>query len=85
MDFLGLVNSPPEKGIKPIPEEPPVPLSHWIDLHAIEEFINRVPEVAPDPPSFFLELHPLSTSVPEISPSPEKLSLELQSSEADAE
>lgn len=51
------------------PEEPPVPLSHCIDLRPIKDCGGLLPDVAPEPTSMFLELHPLEySSASEVPP-----------------
>lgn len=45
----------------PVPENPPSPLSHWIELCPIESDPHSVPEVAPEPISLSVDLHLLNT------------------------
>lgn len=54
-----------------IPEEPPSPISYWIDLHPLDDCIKDVPEISPEPLCLRLDLHPLddANSTPEVSPS----------------
>lgn len=48
-----------------------MPLSHWIDLCAIEEYEGPVPDIAPETTSTFLDLFALvDSSIPDILPSP---------------
>lgn len=75
-----------EPGI--IPDEPPSPRSHWIDLHSIEgtgaDYLGheneRIPEEPPAPSSYWIDLRPIEDSgilVPEVAPDPTSMFLEV--------
>ncbi|KZP14151.1 hypothetical protein FIBSPDRAFT_896780 [Athelia psychrophila] len=71
--------SPQRRGS--IPEMPPSPPSHWIELHPIDNYEQRVPEVAPEPTSLYVDLHPLEDdeySIPEAPPEPRSMWIELR-------
>ena len=47
-----------ERRTQHVPEVPPVPISHWIDLFPVVHNKGSIPEVTPEPALLFLELHP---------------------------
>lgn len=80
---LALASSP-----GPIPDGTPSPLSHWVDLHPIENSIaghlthqrNLIPEEPPLPLSHWIDLHTIedwANLTPEIAPEPTSMFLEL--------
>ncbi|KAF7976878.1 hypothetical protein HWV62_5413 [Athelia sp. TMB] len=46
-----------ERRTQQVPEVPPVPISHWIDLYPVVQN-ESIPEFSPEPASLFLELNP---------------------------
>ncbi|KAF7966077.1 hypothetical protein HWV62_40208 [Athelia sp. TMB] len=85
LDQFGLICvrlslNPSGRATGSIPEEPPIPLSYWIDLHPVEDSDHdSISTAAPEPNSLFLNLQQLDDLAPEVPPSPVDLTLDLRS------
>ncbi|KAF7976865.1 hypothetical protein HWV62_5387, partial [Athelia sp. TMB] len=59
-----------ERRVQYVPEVPPVPVSHWIDLFPVEHGKAFIPEASPEPASLFLGLHSAQTANQEAESAP---------------
>ncbi|KZP17083.1 hypothetical protein FIBSPDRAFT_1047048 [Athelia psychrophila] len=71
---------PPERAS--MPERPPSPLSHWIELHPVDSYEHDIPEAAPEHTSLYIDLHSIEDDarlIPEVPPEPRSMWVELHS------